>query len=78
MELIDKSALVAWIRSRLHPVVVPCETNYDDWDRGADSERLNILSFIDTLEVKEVETWHLQEKENIYNELIRKKGGDIW
>ena len=25
------------------------------------------LSFIDTLEVKEVETWHLQEKEDIYD-----------
>lgn len=57
--LIDKDALVAWIRSRLHPVVVQHETNYDDWDRGADSERLNILSFINTLEVKEVDNvWH--------------------
>lgn len=49
---IDKDALVAYIRSRLHPVVVPYGTNYDDWDNGADSERLNILSFLDTLEVK--------------------------
>ena len=27
----------------------------------------DILSFIDTLEVKEVNTWHLQEKEDIYD-----------
>lgn len=55
VQYIDKDALVAWIRSRLHPVAVQHGTNYDDWDRGADSERLNILSFIDTLEVKEVD-----------------------
>ena len=53
--LIDKDALVAYIRSRLQPVVVPYGTNYDDWDNGADNERLNILSFLDTLEVKEVD-----------------------
>ena len=28
---------------------------------------MNLSSFIDTLEVKEVDTWHLQEKENIYD-----------
>lgn len=55
MKLINKDALVAEIRSRLHPVVIPHGTNYDDWDSGADSERLKILSFIDTLEVKEVD-----------------------
>ena len=27
----------------------------------------NLLSFLNTLEVKEVDTWHLQEKENIYD-----------
>ena len=53
--LIDKDVLVKWIRSRLHPTVVPYGTNYDDWDKGADNERLNILSFIDTLEVKDID-----------------------
>lgn len=65
-KLIDKDALETEIRSRLHPVVVPHGTNYDDWDKGADSERIKILSFIDTLEVKEVDV----EKE--YKDFIKK------
>ena len=54
-QYIDKDVLVEEIRSRLLPVVVPHGTHYDDWDRGADSERVNILSFINTLEVKEAD-----------------------
>ena len=27
----------------------------------------NIISIINTIEVKEADTWHLQEKENIYD-----------
>ena len=26
-----------------------------------------LMNFLDTIEVKEVDTWHLQEKENIYD-----------
>lgn len=33
-----------------------------------------ILSFLDTLEAKDVDTWHLQEKEDIYDAV---KGWDI-
>lgn len=54
-QYINKDDLVAEIRSRLLPVVVPHGTDYDDWDRGANNERVNILSFINTLEVKEVD-----------------------
>ena len=54
-QYIDKDALVAEIRSRLLPAVVPHGTHYDDWDRGAENERINILSLINTLEVKEVD-----------------------
>jgi hypothetical protein len=81
-QYIDKDALVAEIRSRLHPVVVPHGTDYDDWDRGADSERLNILSFLDTLEVKEVDLdsdirTYLTNHFNIYEDgvLQSKKSG---
>lgn len=74
MNLIDKDALVAEIRSRLHPVVVPHGKDYDDWDSGADSERLTILSFIDTLEVKEVEVDLEKELIKWHNEHFKKDG----
>jgi hypothetical protein len=67
-QYIDKDALVAEIRSRLLPAVVP--HRIDDWDRGADSERVNILSFIDTLEVKEVDL------EKIFNDEYSKFSND--
>lgn len=60
-QYINKDDLVAEIRSRLLPVVVPHGTDYDDWDRGANNERVNILSFINTLEAKEV---NLEEEIN--------------
>lgn len=69
---IDKDALVAEIRSRLHPTVVPHGTHYDDWDNGADCERIRILSFIDTLEVKEVDLekeindYHITKKPTVW------------
>ena len=61
--LIDKDALVAEIE-RL-------KTIYNDGENIHHIARYNILvdilSFIDTLEVKEVDTWHLQEKEDTYD-----------
>jgi len=36
---------------------------YDGMKQGC----VDILSSLDTLEVKEVDTWHLQEKEDIYD-----------
>lgn len=65
---IDKDVLVSEIRSRLIPTVVPRGMHYDDWDRGADCERLKILDFIDTLEVKEMQ---YIDKDAIVNEIER-------
>lgn len=68
MKLIDKDKVVAEIERRrdLHykyymknGVGSIAEYKYDE-DR-------DILSFLDTLEVKKVSTWHLQEKEDIYD-----------
>ena len=60
MKLIDKGALVAEIKRRRN-----------DYINSLMTEQVHtlsdILDFIDTLEVKEVDTWHLQEKENIYD-----------
>ena len=59
--LIDKDALVAEIKRRLNlydPIV--------GYEEGRKDEAKSILSFLDTLEVKEADTWHLQEKEDIY------------
>jgi len=62
MELIEKSALVAWIKNRFLPTVNP---NADEWEMGADAERVNILNFIDSLEVKEMDLETDIEKEYI-------------
>lgn len=54
--LIEKAALVAEIERRIkehHSGYLVCLKD--------------ILSFLDTLEVKEVDIWHLQEKEDIYD-----------
>jgi len=53
MELIDKDALVAEIRKRLLPVIR--DKHYNEWEEGKDSERIAILSIINTIEVKEVD-----------------------
>jgi len=51
--LIDKDVLVAEIRKRLLPVIR--DKHYDEYEEGQDSERIAILSIIDTLDVKEVD-----------------------
>ena len=60
---ISKSALVAEIEklkdeAKIHP---------SDFDCGRLSICKELMNFLDTLEVKEVGTWHLQEKEDIYD-----------
>ena len=62
-QYIDKSALVAEIeRKRNQEVQWMDRQGYSLRDGYAD-----ILSFLNSLEVKELDTWHLQEKEDIYD-----------
>lgn len=58
--LIDKAAVVAEINRVLN--------SYDPNEITSGRYALNDLrKFLNTLEVKEVDTWHLQEKENLYD-----------
>jgi hypothetical protein len=47
---IDKDQVIEWIKQRLIPIVT--DRNIDDWERGADNERINFLSFINSLPEK--------------------------
>lgn len=71
MKLIDKAALVAEIerlrRVRPSDSLQPTEENKLDWLAGKAFCTASLKVFLDTLEVKEMETWHLQEKEDIYD-----------
>ena len=61
MELIEKSVIVTEIkrlRKRARELY-----GYSQFDTAYE----NVLKTIDSLEVKEVDVWHLQEKENIYD-----------
>ena len=69
-QYIDKSALVTEIKKRMK--------QNEEWKnscKGIDSlaasmviqEDINIISLLDSLEVKETDIWHLQEKEDIYD-----------
>ena len=51
-QYIKKSALVAWVKSRLLPTI---NSNADEFERGEDNERIQTLNFINNLEVKEVD-----------------------
>ena len=65
MKLIDKSALVAEIDT-LQEATMDKNGNFlSSYDEGK-FDALAVLEYIlDTLEVKNMDTWHLQEKENI-------------
>jgi hypothetical protein len=67
MKLIDKSALVAEIDT-LQEATMDKNGNFlSSYDEGK-FDALAVLEYIlDTLEVKNMDTWHLQEKENIYD-----------
>jgi hypothetical protein len=65
---IDKSALVVEIEKRLSLL----ENGTGDSEvmkrvEGVIKGYKSILSFLNTLEEKELDSWHLQEKENIYD-----------
>jgi len=54
-QYIDKSAVVAEI-----------ERLYKKWEMG-NYVYEKLISFLDTIEVKEINTWHLQKNEDIYD-----------
>ena len=66
-QYINKDILVAEIEKRLKHNGTRAELDRSSSMAGRENEDKDILSFLDTLEVKEVDTWHLQEKENIYD-----------
>lgn len=67
MELIDKAAVMAEI-DRLQDTTMDENRNFlSSYHEGVFDGLSKLENFLDTLEVKEVETWHLQEKEDIYN-----------
>lgn len=66
MKLIEKDAVLAEIEKLLDKGKYHDE--YDCAYRDGNNSALYALrGHINTLEVKEVDTWHLQEKENIYD-----------
>ena len=66
-QYIDKDALVAKIERRFDEYSSSILKHYDACKEAKALELGKILTIIDTLEVKEVDTWHLQEKEDIYD-----------
>ncbi len=67
---ISKDALVAEIerlRKEDGNPYFPSETADKYYARGVHFTCDGLVNFLDTLEVKNVDTWHLQEKENIYD-----------
>ena len=64
---IDKDKIIEYVKKRLIPTV--SRGNIDDWERGADNERINFLSYINTLpeepasedleeEINRVDDWY--------------------
>ena len=64
---IDKDKVIEYVKKRLIPTV--SRENIDDWERGADNERINFLSYINTLpeepasedleeEINRVDDWY--------------------
>ena len=62
--LIDKDALVAEIVKMLQEEY-PCDNS--EQTTGYHCALYELQDFLNTLEVKDVNIWHLQEKENIYD-----------
>jgi hypothetical protein len=65
-ELIDKAVVAAEIKRRIKGLK-ECHADTVPGYAGEISGLERLLSFLDTLEVKKVDTWHSQEKENIYD-----------
>ena len=67
-QYIKKSALVAEIEKRIKETE-SMQPKFDQFWAGQISAFKGILKILNTLEVKEINTWHLQEKEDIYDAL---------
>ena len=65
-ELIDKTTIVEEIKKRIKETE-SMKPKFDQFWAGQISAFKGILKILDTLEVKEMNTWHLQEKEDIYD-----------
>jgi len=70
VHLIDKDVLITEINKRRNKHFNSGGSPSSEYCYEDDE----ILNIIDTLEVKDVDTWHLQEKEDIYDAV---KGWDI-
>lgn len=66
MKLIDKATLTAKIENRIKETESR-RSMVDPFWEGQISAFDSVLKILDTLEVKEINTWHLQEKEDIYD-----------
>jgi hypothetical protein len=66
MKPIDKDKVVAEIEKRIKETE-SMRSMVDPFWEGQISAFDSVLKILDTLKVKEVDTWHLQEKENIYD-----------
>ncbi len=80
-QYISKAAVIAEIEKLISNGKLKCQQSQENNDQAsyiAWSEHIatcgKIYSFINSLEVKEMDTWHLQEKEDIYDAV---KGWDI-
>lgn len=73
-QYIDKDKVIEYIKKRLIPTVN--HGNIDDWERGADNERINFLLYINTLpeepasedleeEINRVDDWYPVESKYI-------------
>ena len=65
-QYIDKDKLIEEIEKRIKETET-MQPKFDQFWAGQISAFKGILKILDTLEVKGVETWHLQEKEDIYD-----------
>ena len=66
-QYIPKSTIVAEIKKRLRYNGTRAELDKSAFMAGREKEDEDILTLLNTLEVKEINTWHLQEKEDIYD-----------
>ena len=68
MKLIDKDALVAEIKKEIKNIYAGREyVGIPSWEEREIDGLEKAIEILNTLEVKEVDTWYLQEKEDIYN-----------
>lgn len=79
-QYIDKDQVIEWIKQRLLPTVT--NGNYDDWEKGADNERINFLSFINSLPeyniVHDSSEISMTDKVQLIKQEIEKRMNNLW